>query len=78
VRVDSGLETAGSGGGSTDARGGVVVDITGRVGEAVRWRHCEIPRGGQAASCDRLAGRSERGEGCWLGAPGAGLGPGAA
>lgn len=56
------------------------MDLTGRVGEADWWRHCEIPRGGQAASCDRLAGRSERGEGCRLdtGCPGAGLGPGAA
>jgi len=59
VRVDSGPGRAGSGEGSTDARGGVVVDMTGRVNEVDRWRHCEIPRGPQAASCRQLAGHSE-------------------
>jgi len=42
----------------------VVVDITGRVGEVDRWRHYEIPRRGQAASCRQLAGHSDEEEGC--------------
>jgi len=33
--------------------------MTGRVNEVDRWRHCEIPRGPQAASCRQLAGHSE-------------------
>jgi len=58
----------------------VVVDITGRVGEVDRWRHWQIPRGAQAASCRQLAGHSEGEEGCRFdtGYPGADPGPEAA
>lgn len=67
MRHDNGPETAGSGGGSTDERRGVVVDITGRVGEVDRRGHYEIPRRGQAASCGQLAGHSEWEEACRFG-----------
>jgi hypothetical protein len=80
VRHDSGPETAGSGGGSTDERRGVVVDMTGRVGEVDRRGHWQIPRGAQAASCRQPAGYSEGEKGCRfdIGYPEADPGPEAA